>query len=72
MNGTKKSPHDQQRADQATDGAAMSPLEPHAQITQKLRDLYESVEEEGIPDRFLELLEKLDQAEKAAKSADGK
>ena len=72
MNGTKKSPQDQQRTDQTTHGAAMSPLEPHAQITQKLRDLYESVEEEGIPDRFLELLEKLDRAEKAAKSADGK
>lgn len=36
-----------------------------ARISRELRALYESVQEEGIPDRFLDLLEKLDQAEKA-------
>jgi len=33
-------------------------------VTQKLRDYYRSVEEEVIPDRFLNLLEQLEAAEK--------
>lgn len=40
-------------------------------ITQKLRQYYDSVEEEGIPDRFLDLLEKLDEAEKKAEKESG-
>lgn len=39
-----------------------------SEISRKLRALYDSVQEEGVPDRFLDLLEKLDQAEKAAKT----
>lgn len=39
-------------------------------ITHKLREFYDSVQDEGIPDRFLDLLEKLDEAEK--KSQEGK
>ncbi|WP_417679795.1 NepR family anti-sigma factor [Roseibium sp.] len=35
-------------------------------ITLKLREYYDAVEDEGIPDRFLDLLEKLDEAEKKA------
>ncbi|MBD1549559.1 hypothetical protein HK439_25160 [Labrenzia aggregata] len=41
-------------------------------ITQKLREYYDSVEDEGIPDRFLDLLEKLDEAEKKAGKDTGK
>lgn len=40
-------------------------------ITQKLREYYDSVEDEGIPDRFLDLLEKLDEAEKKAQKNAG-
>ena len=37
---------------------------PNAQIATKLRALYQSVQEEAIPDRFLDLLEKLDAVER--------
>lgn len=37
--------------------------DPNAQIAAKLRALYQSVQEEAIPARFLDLLEKLDAAE---------
>ncbi|AHK03957.1 hypothetical protein X971_4108 [Agrobacterium tumefaciens LBA4213 (Ach5)] len=36
-------------------------------ISRKLRELYDAVQEEGIPDKFLDLLEKLDEAENRAK-----
>ncbi len=35
-------------------------------ITQKLKSLYNSVQDEEIPERFLQMLEQLDQAEEAA------
>ncbi|MGE6784775.1 NepR family anti-sigma factor [Ensifer adhaerens] len=38
-------------------------LDPNAQIAAKLKALYQSVQEEAIPARFLDLLEKLDAAE---------
>ncbi len=41
--------------------------DPNRIISQKLKALYDSVEQEGIPDRFLDLLEKLDQAEASQK-----
>jgi hypothetical protein len=37
---------------------------PNAQIATKLRALYISVQEEAVPDRFLDLLEKLDAVER--------
>lgn len=40
--------------------------DPNEAISRKLKLLYTAVEEEGIPDRFLDLLEKLDLAEGAA------
>ena len=46
-----------------------SGLGPNAEIGRKLRAFYRSVEVEPIPDRFLNLLEKLDEAER--KAADG-
>ena len=36
----------------------------NSDIGAKLRALYTSVQDEGIPDKFLDLLEKLDRAEK--------
>lgn len=41
-------------------------------ITQRLRELYDTVQEEGTPGRFLDLLEQLDEAEKAASEKSGK
>lgn len=35
-------------------------------ISQKLRQYYDSLTEETIPDRFLDLLEQLDEADKAS------
>lgn len=37
---------------------------PNAQIATKLRAFYLSVQEEAIPERFLDLLEKLDAVER--------
>ena len=37
--------------------------DPNAQIAVKLKALYQSVQEEAIPARFLDLLEKLEAAE---------
>lgn len=43
-------------------------LGPTSDIGMKLRALYSAVQEETIPDKFLELLEKLDQVEQQGKS----
>lgn len=43
-------------------------MQPNASISRKLREFYDAVQEEGIPDRFLELLERLEEAEKNANS----
>ncbi|MCB1491545.1 MAG: hypothetical protein KDJ77_07075 [Rhodobiaceae bacterium] len=40
--------------------------DPTGQISRKLREYYDSVKAEPIPDRFLDLLEQLDAAEAAA------
>lgn len=40
-------------------------------ISRKLRELYDTVQDEGIPDKFLDLLEKLDEAENKAKASRG-
>ena len=45
---------------------------PNASISRKLREFYDAVQEEGIPDRFLDLLERLEEAEKSAKSVNAK
>lgn len=42
--------------------------QPSDHISRMLRSMYGSIESEGIPDRFLDLLEKLDAAEKAQSS----
>ena len=43
-------------------------LGPNTEIGSKLRALYSSIQDETIPDRFLDLLEKLDQAERQSAS----
>jgi hypothetical protein len=50
-----------------TDGRAGSELPgPFGEIPKKLKEYYDSLQDEAIPDRFLDLLERLDQAERAA------
>lgn len=41
--------------------------DPNNQIASKLKALYSAVEQEPIPDMFLDLLEKLDKAEQIGK-----
>jgi hypothetical protein len=48
---------------------AVSPTS-RAVISRKLRELYAAVQDEGIPDKFLDLLEKLDEAEQKAKASE--
>lgn len=42
--------------------------DPHGEIAGKLKSLYDTVENEPVPDMFLDLLNKLDEAERKAKS----
>ncbi len=41
----------------------------HPGVSAQLREYYQSVQEEGIPERFLQLLEQLDMAERQASEA---
>ncbi|OWV93683.1 hypothetical protein ATY81_13740 [Rhizobium sp. R72] len=59
---TRKNEKDRQRLEMR----ASDILDPNSQIGVKLRSLYAAVQDEAIPDRFLDLLEKLDQAELVA------
>lgn len=43
-------------------------LGPNCEVGSKLRALYTSIQDETIPDRFLDLLEKLDQIEQQTNS----
>lgn len=72
MNGTKKT-----GPGKKTGSARPAVSEAHEAasqeyITQRLRELYDTVQEEGTPGRFLDLLEQLDAAEKAASEKPGK
>ncbi|MHC5305806.1 NepR family anti-sigma factor [Bartonella sp. LJL80] len=44
----------------------------NSEIAVKLRQFYTAIQDEAIPDKFLDLLEKLDQAEQALQHQDGK
>ncbi|MCZ7449323.1 NepR family anti-sigma factor [Agrobacterium rhizogenes] len=58
------------QSDQDQPDNSAPPQVPHsgrAVISRKLRELYDAVQDEGIPDKFLDLLEKLDEAESRAK-----
>lgn len=69
MGGTKKTQASDTPLPREPRANALGSPEQQTQITQKLRELYDSVQDEGIPDRFLDLLEKLDEAEKAANAS---
>ena len=58
----------QQRA-RTQPGRAEDGLGPNSDIGSRLRALYGAVQEEGVPDQLLDLLEKLDNAEKAQDSS---
>jgi hypothetical protein len=62
MTTHKKEAPDQRQQD----ARAKDILDPNSQIGVKLRSLYSAVQDEAIPERFLDLLEKLDQAEMMA------
>ncbi len=62
MTKQQKEEQDKQRLEMR----ASDILDPTNQIGVKLRSLYAAVQDEAIPDRFLDLLEKLDQAEMMA------
>ncbi|MFN0263636.1 NepR family anti-sigma factor [Tepidamorphus sp. 3E244] len=49
------------------DSGGRSGFDPNNEIARKLRAFYSSLEEEPVPPRFIELLDKLDQAEQSAK-----
>jgi hypothetical protein len=44
--------------------------DPNAQIATKLRAFYHSVQDEALPQRFLDLLEKLDAVENSVQRAE--
>lgn len=54
-----------------TDGPAV-PASGRTVISRKLRELYDAVQDEGIPDKFLDLLEKLDEAERKAGTSEAR
>lgn len=64
MSATHRDDRDHPR----TQAHSASIADPTNQIGIKLRSLYAAAQEEAIPDRFLDLLEKLDQAERSAAS----
>ena len=49
-------------------GRADDGLGPNTDIGNRLRALYGAVQDEGVPDQLLDLLEKLDNAEQAQKA----
>lgn len=49
-------------------GRAEDGLGPNTDIGNRLRALYGAVQDEGVPEQLLDLLEKLDSAEQAHKS----
>jgi hypothetical protein len=57
---TRKNPDD----DAA--GAWLGCPDPNSEIGMKLKALYSSVQEEPIPERFLDLLDKLDESERTS------
>lgn len=60
--------HQQRMAGMRNGGSGLGPA---SQIGSRLRALYRSVEEEPVPDRFLDLLEQLDRAEMRSRPGKG-
>jgi Anti-sigma factor NepR len=59
-------PHQEDTEKTRPDVRAADILDPNSQIGNRLRSLYAAAQDEAIPDRFLDLLEKLDQVEMAS------
>jgi hypothetical protein len=64
-----KAPKSEEAVSRRPNGKAADILDPNNQIGVKLRSLYAAAQDEVIPDRFLDLLEKLDQVEQRMASA---
>jgi hypothetical protein len=50
------------------DAPVKAAFDPNGPIGRKLKSFYDVIETEPVPDRLLDLLEKLDEAERRAKS----
>jgi hypothetical protein len=50
------------------DAPAKAAFDPNGPIGRKLKSFYDVIETEPVPDRLLDLLEKLDEAERRAES----
>ncbi|WIY51947.1 NepR family anti-sigma factor [Devosia sp. YIM 151766] len=61
-----------QRRARTQPGQADDGLGPNSDIGSRLRALYGAVQEEGVPDQLLDLLERLDNAEKAQQAGTNK
>jgi hypothetical protein len=64
-----KAPKPEEAVSRRPNGKSADILDPNNQIGVKLRSLYAAAQDEAIPDRFLDLLEKLDQVEQRMASA---
>lgn len=49
-------------------GGALRPLDPNSVVGRRLKSFYDAIEAEPLPDELLDLLEKLDEAERNAKA----
>ncbi|MCD2183360.1 NepR family anti-sigma factor [Rhizobium sp. TRM96647] len=49
-------------------GSSLDSLDPNSVVGRKLKSFYESIETEPLPDQLLDLLEKLDEAERKART----
>ena len=49
-------------------GAPLSTLDPNSVVGRRLKSFYDTIEAEPLPDQLLDLLEKLDEAERKAKA----
>lgn len=52
--------------DMRQEEAGGAPADANGTICSQLRQFYNAVQDEGIPERFMDLLQRLDAAEKAA------
>lgn len=50
------------------DAPAKAAFDPNGPVGRKLKTFYDVIETEAVPDRLLDLLEKLDEAERKANS----
>ena len=50
----------------APEGPAKTSFDPNGPVGRKLKSFYDVIETEPLPDRLLDLLEKLDEAERKA------